>query len=69
MQDKLKINRDYYLSKKVNFFIQKIEFEKKSYKILNLVFDSTLSLFLPLLTTYLTMLRIYLATLIKKSTI
>lgn len=69
MQGKLKICRNYYLSKKVNFFIQKIELKKKSYKISNLVFDSILSFFLPLLTTYLTMLRIYLATLIKKSTV
>ena len=53
--------------KEVNLSMQRIEFGEKSYNILNLVSDSTLSLFLLPSTTYSTILRIYLATFIKKS--
>ena len=55
--------------KEVNSFMQRIELKEKPYNILNLIFDSTLILFLLLLTTYSNILKIYLATFIEKNTL
>ena len=53
--------------KEVNLSMQRIELEGKPYNILNLVSDSTLLLLLLPLMIYSTILKIYLATLIKRS--